>query len=205
MAAKKTAPAARTAAAEPATARGEQTKQLIVETAMRLFREHGYEQTTMRAIAREAGVSVGNAYYYFASKEHLIQAFYEDIQVGAPGRPRELLAASKTSASGCAARCTPASTRSRRTTSSPGSSSRPRPSRRSPLHPLSTESTRGAVHVDRAVPRGVRGLGRQGRPGAARRAARVAVDGLPGRDPVLGARPVTRAGQDAAADRRGDP
>jgi Bacterial regulatory proteins, tetR family len=28
-----------------------------------LFREHGYEATTMRAIAQEAGVATGNAYY----------------------------------------------------------------------------------------------------------------------------------------------
>ena len=41
-----------------------------------MFREHGYEDTTMRAIAERAGVSLGNAYYYFHSKEHLIQAFY---------------------------------------------------------------------------------------------------------------------------------
>lgn len=33
----------------------------------------------MRAIAQEAGVSVGNAYYYFAGKEHLIQGFYDRI------------------------------------------------------------------------------------------------------------------------------
>ena len=33
----------------------------------------------MRAIAKEAGVSVGNAYYYFAGKEHLIQGFYDRI------------------------------------------------------------------------------------------------------------------------------
>ncbi len=43
---------------------------------MRLFRERGYEGATMRAIAAEAGVSLGNAYYYFKSKDHLIQAFY---------------------------------------------------------------------------------------------------------------------------------
>ena len=30
----------------------------------------------MRAIAKKAGVSLGNAYYYFPSKELLIQAFY---------------------------------------------------------------------------------------------------------------------------------
>ena len=58
------------------TARGEETKVRIVDAAMRLFVKHGYEATTMRAIAAEAGVAVGNAYYYFPSKEHLIQAFY---------------------------------------------------------------------------------------------------------------------------------
>jgi AcrR family transcriptional regulator len=62
------------------SARGEQTRALIVETALRLFRERGYEATTMRSIAQEAGVSVGNAYYYFASKEHLVQAYYERMQ-----------------------------------------------------------------------------------------------------------------------------
>src|SRR5215470_533647 len=60
--------------------RGAQTRQLIVETALRLFRERGYTETTMRAIAAEAGVSVGNAYYYFDSKEHLVQQFYERLQ-----------------------------------------------------------------------------------------------------------------------------
>ncbi|MEW2374491.1 TetR family transcriptional regulator [Micromonospora sp. DT178] len=69
-----------TAAGEPATARGEQTRQLILDTAMRLFRERGYARTTMRAIAQEAGVAVGNAYYYFGSKEHLIQEFYARAQ-----------------------------------------------------------------------------------------------------------------------------
>jgi AcrR family transcriptional regulator len=47
-----------------------------VEAALRLFRENGYEATTMRAIAKEAGVATGNAYYYFSSKEELIQEFY---------------------------------------------------------------------------------------------------------------------------------
>ncbi|HWE57260.1 MAG TPA: TetR family transcriptional regulator [Acidimicrobiales bacterium] len=56
------------------------TRSAIIDAALRLFREHGFEATTMRAIATEAGVSVGNAYYYFASKEHLIQAFYDRTQ-----------------------------------------------------------------------------------------------------------------------------
>ncbi|PZF91847.1 TetR family transcriptional regulator [Micromonospora deserti] len=78
-----------TAAGEPATARGEQTRRLILDTAMRLFRERGYAQTTMRAIAQEAGVAVGNAYYYFGSKDHLIQEFYalSQLEHRAAARP----------------------------------------------------------------------------------------------------------------------
>lgn len=62
-----------------AAPKSEQTRTLILETALRLFQERGYDRTTMRAIAKEAGVSVGNAYYYFASKEHLVQGFYDRI------------------------------------------------------------------------------------------------------------------------------
>ena len=58
------------------TDKGQQTRAAILEAALEMFRARGYEQTTMRAIADEAGVALGNAYYYFHSKEHLIQAFY---------------------------------------------------------------------------------------------------------------------------------
>jgi AcrR family transcriptional regulator len=58
------------------TQKGDQTKALILETALEIFQERGYEQTTMRAIAEKANLSLGNAYYYFRSKEYLIQAFY---------------------------------------------------------------------------------------------------------------------------------
>src|SRR5262245_24041111 len=56
--------------------KGEQTRTLIMETALEMLRERGYEATTMRALAERAGVSLGNAYHYFRSKEQLIQAFY---------------------------------------------------------------------------------------------------------------------------------
>ena len=56
--------------------KGEETREKILDTALALFRERGYQETTMRAIADAAGVSTGNAYYYFPSKEHLIQGFY---------------------------------------------------------------------------------------------------------------------------------
>jgi AcrR family transcriptional regulator len=71
------------------------TRAAILETALRLFRERGYEETTMRAIAAAAGVSVGNAYYYFASKEHLIQAFYDQAYVQHEEAARPILAREK--------------------------------------------------------------------------------------------------------------
>jgi AcrR family transcriptional regulator len=61
---------------QPHSPKGEQTRTAIAEAALRLFRQNGYEATTMRAIAREAGVATGNAYYYFGSKEELVQEFY---------------------------------------------------------------------------------------------------------------------------------
>ena len=57
--------------------RGEQTKSAIIDAALDLFEEVGFDATTMRAIAKRADVSVGNAYYYFDSKDQLIQGFYD--------------------------------------------------------------------------------------------------------------------------------
>ena len=58
------------------SARAELTRAAIVDAALRMFRDQGYEATTMRAIAREAGVAIGNAYYYFSSKDELILEYY---------------------------------------------------------------------------------------------------------------------------------
>lgn len=66
-----------TAESGEAGSKGERTRSLILETALEMFGERGYEETTMRAIAEEAGVALGNTYYHFRSKEHLIQAYYE--------------------------------------------------------------------------------------------------------------------------------
>lgn len=73
------------------TPKGEQTRAQILEAALDLFRERGYEETTMRAIAEAAGVAVGNAYYYFESKEHLIQAFYARTHEEHVAASREVL------------------------------------------------------------------------------------------------------------------
>ena len=64
-----------------APTKGEATRQRIVDVALELFTELGYDATTMRAIAERAGVSTGNAYQYFAGKDHLVLAFYERSQL----------------------------------------------------------------------------------------------------------------------------
>jgi AcrR family transcriptional regulator len=65
---------------EPATNKGEQTRELIFRTALELFREGGFDATTMQQVAARAGVAKGAAYYYFPSKEAIIQAYYESVQ-----------------------------------------------------------------------------------------------------------------------------
>jgi AcrR family transcriptional regulator len=75
------------------TPRAEQTRAAIIEAALALFTERGYEAATMRAIARRAGVSTGNAYYYFSSKEELIQEFYSRNYTAHLAASREVLAA----------------------------------------------------------------------------------------------------------------
>jgi AcrR family transcriptional regulator len=53
---------------------GEQTRSRIVATALRIFGEHGYDQTSTRKIAAEAGVNPPALQYYFGSKEGLHRA-----------------------------------------------------------------------------------------------------------------------------------
>jgi AcrR family transcriptional regulator len=60
--------------------KSEETRSRILEAALSVFRERGFEKATMREIATEAGVAVGAAYYYFDSKDALVMAFYERAQ-----------------------------------------------------------------------------------------------------------------------------
>jgi AcrR family transcriptional regulator len=61
---------------ETTTPKAEETRERIVDAALTLFREKGFDETTMRDIAADAGVATGAAYYYFRSKEELVMAFY---------------------------------------------------------------------------------------------------------------------------------
>jgi AcrR family transcriptional regulator len=59
---------------------GEKTKDLILQTALKLLRGRGFEITTMRDIANAAKVATGAAYYYFPSKEAIVSAYYDQVQ-----------------------------------------------------------------------------------------------------------------------------
>jgi AcrR family transcriptional regulator len=61
-------------------AKSAETRARILDAAMELFRRQGFEETTMREIAAEAGVATGAAYYYFDSKDAIVLAFYDQSQ-----------------------------------------------------------------------------------------------------------------------------
>lgn len=65
---------------KPAGSKSEETRARILEAALAIFRERGFERATMREIAAEAKVAVGAAYYYFESKDAIVMAFYERSQ-----------------------------------------------------------------------------------------------------------------------------
>lgn len=55
-------------------AKGDTTRDLIVEAAHNLFIEQGYHGTSMRQIAREGGIALGGIYNHFSSKENIFKA-----------------------------------------------------------------------------------------------------------------------------------
>lgn len=61
------------------TQKAESTRKHILECALHLFAAKGYEGTTMRDIAAEAGCSLGLTYRYFASKEELVLVLYRAL------------------------------------------------------------------------------------------------------------------------------
>jgi AcrR family transcriptional regulator len=63
-----------------ATDRGDRTRDHVLETALALFRERGFDETSMRDVAAAAQMAPGAAYYYFPSKQHLVLAYYERVQ-----------------------------------------------------------------------------------------------------------------------------
>ena len=61
------------------TAKGAESQARILEAALALFRERGFEATTMRDVATRSGMSLGAAYHYFATKEAIVLAYYVQV------------------------------------------------------------------------------------------------------------------------------
>lgn len=58
---------------------GESTRRQILGTAVRLFAEHGYADTTSKMICREAGVNIAAVNYYFGSRDDLYRAVLDEV------------------------------------------------------------------------------------------------------------------------------
>lgn len=56
----------------------EERRHELLACAMRLFAEEGYDNVSVRAVARAAGVAPGLAYHYFDSKERMFAEAIED-------------------------------------------------------------------------------------------------------------------------------
>src|SRR5208283_733434 len=87
------------------TVKAEGTELKILEAALGLFRQEGFDNATMRGIAANAGVATGAAYYYYDSKDAIVLDFYRrscsqmqpkiekalENEDGLEGRLRELI------------------------------------------------------------------------------------------------------------------
>ncbi len=65
-------------AAGPPAGRRDNRRRVVLDAAAGLFREHGYEASSMRDIAGAAGVRPSSIYYFFDSKEELLAAVYAE-------------------------------------------------------------------------------------------------------------------------------
>ena len=61
--------------------RSEVSIEQALEAALRLFSRQGFRATSMRQIAAESGISVGNLYHHFANKEELFQRLIDEYWV----------------------------------------------------------------------------------------------------------------------------
>jgi AcrR family transcriptional regulator len=60
------------------TRRGPFTRQQILDASLRLFSERGFARTTVRDIARMAGITDAAIYYHFDSKREVLEALVEE-------------------------------------------------------------------------------------------------------------------------------
>lgn len=59
--------------------RGDALREKVLDTALRLFSDRGYFNTSIHDIRREAGVSTGAIYHHFHNKEALAKSLYDSL------------------------------------------------------------------------------------------------------------------------------
>lgn len=69
----------RRAALDDANENYSKRREQIIEVAAHLFRELGYEVTTLKDVAARLGTDRASLYYYFSSKDALFQAVVRDV------------------------------------------------------------------------------------------------------------------------------
>lgn len=74
-----TAEASRRVGRPPTTVNGQTVPERLVEVALRLFAEKGFESTSVQDVVSEAGVTKGAMYHYFDSKDDLLAAIYSRV------------------------------------------------------------------------------------------------------------------------------
>ena len=57
---------------------GVETRRQAQQVALELFTTQGYENTTLRQIADELGLNKASLYYYFSSKEAILQSLFDE-------------------------------------------------------------------------------------------------------------------------------
>lgn len=72
------------------TDKGLQARAELYRTAIRLFGERGYQKTTLRDIAADAGVSPGLLYKYFPGKSAVVLELYDELSAELARRTRAL-------------------------------------------------------------------------------------------------------------------
>jgi AcrR family transcriptional regulator len=72
------------------TEQGASARRQLYQTAIELIAARGYEATTLRDIAREAGVSAGLLYRYFPSKRAVVLALYDELSAAYAARAASL-------------------------------------------------------------------------------------------------------------------
>ena len=55
-------------------------KQKIIEVGKKRFKIEGYENTSMKDIALDVGISTGNIYRYFLTKKHLLNEILKEVE-----------------------------------------------------------------------------------------------------------------------------